>query len=174
MSISPWSHHTANAIRFKKAVDSGGLWCVLGGTVAWTDEDAPPIPAFNTVVVSTPIGAKKGAAIWVRESAVGTYSFTGLDGALLYYIGVETEAEVVTNAVRHVRMSADIRGDDLPLDSFREIGWFTDLTHNQAAATTVLTPAQITSYGNLEAIEYRRETTRESTSTNFISALIEF
>lgn len=173
--ISPWQHHIANAIRFKQDIDGGNtLWGVIGGTAAWPDENAPPSPAFDVDAVLTPIGAKQATVIWARPDSNGPLAFLGPNNEVQRWSEVTSVADVDTHEVRWCIVSVEIVGNELPLTTFRVVAFVTNLTHTAGAAAAVVTPAQVTSYGRIEAIEYRRASARQAPTTDVLTALIEF
>ena len=180
--IHPYSHHTANAIRFKEYVDANSVWCIIGGTAAWIDNDNPPVPAFDVDAVRTPIGAKKGEAVYVSpfESVTGTpdppglYTFDGPENTELKFQEVINKAAFIALESRFIILKTELRGAEIPLTTFREIGWFTELVHNQAGSPSILIPTQITNQGRLEGIQYTPQRTRDASSSDFINGLFEF
>jgi hypothetical protein len=170
--IATTSHRVKNAKRF---VDDSDVWAVLGGQLAWPDENAPPNPPINTTTVATPIGAKKANKyLVIQDDIAGTEQFI-LNGQITRWRIVENLVDALTQGARWILIRAIIIGDELPLNTFRQIGFFTGLTRATGvdSGLLALTAAQIETYGILEAVEYKKAVSRDISTGYEIAALIE-
>jgi hypothetical protein len=170
--IATSNHRVKNAKRF---VDDGEVWAVLGGQSAWTDDQNPPNPPFASNLVNTPIGAKKATKqLVIQDDVTGTEQFI-LNGTLTRWKVITTLEEALTLGARWVLLRSIIVGDELPLNQFREVGFFTGLVKANGvdANKTNLTAAEIQSYGILEALEYKKPISRDISTGYEIAALIE-
>lgn len=171
--IGTSAHRVLNAYRF---VQANTIWGVVGGQTAWTDDQAPPLPEITTSSINTIIGAKKATvSLVVRDDLNGDQTFLS-SGVVTRWRIVTDLAQAITDGARTVLIKAIIIGDELPLQTFREIGFYSGLEVKAAVAPgkEALIPAEIEGFGKLEFIEYRKPVTRELTSAYEVAALIDF
>lgn len=171
--IGTIAHKVLNASRF---LTDGDLWMVIGGTAAWPDDNTPPAPAISETSVNTIIGAKKASGnLVVRDDINGTYSF--LIGSTLTKWRILADIdEAIAEESSSVLIQSTILGDELPLVDFREVGVYRGLVKEAGvdSGKVALIPSEISDYGNLELIEYRKPVSRTATSGYTLISIINF
>lgn len=166
-------HRVANAQRF---IDSTEMWAVVGGTAAWADDQNPPAPAVGTVTVATIIGAKLATAkLVIRDDAGGDETFLS-SGITTGWRSISDYAEAVSVGARWALVRASIVGLELPLDTFRQVGFYSNLIRDGAVPGSQqnLLPSEVADYGSLELLEYRQPVNRTASGSYELAAIIEF
>jgi hypothetical protein len=176
-----YNHRVENAIRFRNAL-VGNIWLVIGKTSPWsspTDKNIsdsnPPDPDNYTSRLEEVIGAKRASVYLVIEDPKGAKTFIDASGNRSYWTIIGSDDEARAKKTRFCMVEADIAGNELPVDDFRELGFFSNLKPKKGFEDTqVLLPNQVDSYGSLEAVEYRRPVSRPYNSIYTSSIIIEF
>lgn len=166
-------HRIRNAVRFKLSNDSK-IWLVIGGQTAWPTEPEPPTPAVGSTGVNTPIGGRVGVIKWVVPDPLGALPFVTPTG-VQYWREVTDVNSMHSEGCRWCLLQSSIAGLELPVTTFRELGFFTGLVPNAGFEAAIkLSPSEISSYGFLETIEYRPPVTRDENSSFTFSNILEF
>jgi hypothetical protein len=75
---------------------------------------------------------------------------------------------------RWVMLTAKITGSELPLTSFRQLGFTLGLEHNDSPGASAVVAADITDYGLLQNIEYKQVVNRDSANIYNSIVIFEF
>jgi hypothetical protein len=169
-----------NAVRFVQQ-NGSSTWAILGQSTPWGSpysDSSPPPPDPTSIAINSPFCAAIATANWVIENDIsGTYAFVDTQGNTHLYSTVATEANVISEQINIVMLSAMFTGTQLfaLVASFRQIGFATNLIPTSGhSMDTFLPAAHISSYGDLEALENRVPVSIISASNYQVSCLIQF
>jgi len=170
--IASSSHRIKNAYRFSQTLS----WYVLGGTDAWVDENAPPVPDQQATTINTPIGAKVATVSLVYRDDVGGSLNMMVGGSVTKWSVASDLASALANNAMDVIVSCSFNGVEFPLTTYREIGLVSGLTTVLASdqSNPILLPPQVADFGSLELVEYVIPTNRDANTMYTLMTLVSF
>ena len=154
----------------------GSKYILIGRTTSWQDDMYPPLPTGNETSVEELIGCKLVKNQWYckmltnptqAEKEAGIY-YKGH----YYYVTVDPVL-AVENGCTGVMLFTQLDRDELPLETFRQVG-VQVLVQNNAEVMLPITFNTLTDKGNLEIIENRKPQTRADDQEEDLYICIEF
>lgn len=167
MGLITTRHHVADALRFHAAADK---YFGIGRTTAWTDDADPPPEDPDAVVLEEVVGYKSLSAIkLLKPDAGGAFDWGGQKWTEV------TAENARAQGATYVYVEARLEYAELPLITFRQVGIFTGLVRaGGAPATGPLLPAQVTSPGDLEALDNRTPVLRAADKVDVLTMVLSF
>ena len=153
----------------------GSMYVLIGRTTPWENELIPPIPTGEETELTELIGGKIIKNKWYvkmltdpteEEKEAGVY-YKGH-----YYYRTIDPTEAITNGCDAVMVYAELDRDELPLQTFRQVGLQTQVQHN-AETITASQFSALSEKGQLEVIENRKPQTREDDQQESIYILVQ-
>lgn len=153
----------------------GSKYVLIGRKTPWTNELIPPIPTGNEEQLDELIGGKLIQNQWYvkmltnptqAEKDAGVY-YKGH-----YYYRTVDPTEAVANGCDAVMVYVGLDRDELPLETFRQVGLQVQVQHSAPTVTAQQFDA-ITEKGQLEVIENRKPQTREEDQMEDIYILVQ-
>lgn len=154
----------------------GSKYILIGRTTSWANEMIPPIPDGTETALTELIGGKLVQDQWYvkmltdpteAEKDAGVY-YKGH-----YYYRTTVLDEAIENGCDAVMVHVDLDRDELPLQTFRQVGLQTQVQHS-AETITASQFESLTEKGILEVIENRKPQTREEDQMESIYILVQF
>lgn len=149
-------------IRLKRS-NSANTYLILGGTTAWVDDVNPPEIPDGTKTIPDAFGACKATIRFAKEDVAGTIAARvpdefGVVQTILYSELVSEAALLAYTGSIYAVLEATLDDDDIPLIvNWRKLGFTTDLIPDAGhEADDFLLAADVTNWGQLETLEYRR------------------
>jgi len=167
MAISTVYGHVSRALEFYKQPE---LFFAIGRTTEWSDESIPPAPDVNTAEVEEVFAFKK-----VLEKKIVVPDPNGSIFYINSYYREVSAADAEAEKARWVFVSTTLAGNEVPLQSFRQVGLYSNLkatTGNESKI--ILMPNEVDDTGLLEVVDNRRVTHRQVDQTEKLSLVIEF
>lgn len=151
-------------------------YVLIGRTSPWTNEMIPPMPTGEETALTELIGGKLVVDQWYvkmltdpteEEKEAGVY-YKGH-----YYYRTTILDDAISNGCDAVMVHVDLDRDELPLQTFRQVGLQTQVQHS-AETITASQFESLTNKGQLEIIENRKPQTREEDQMESIYILVQF
>jgi hypothetical protein len=154
----------------------GSKYILIGRTSPWTNELIPPQPTGDETSLDELIGGKLVQAQWyvkMLTDPTNEEKTTGVYYKGHYYFRTTDPAVAVTKGCTDVMLYVGLDRDELPLETFRQVGVQTQVQHS-ASTITADQFNSITEKGNLEIIENRKPQTRADDQMETIYIIINF
>lgn len=154
----------------------GSKYVLIGRSTSWTNDLIPPIPTGEEESLDELIGGKLIQNQWYvkmltdptkEEKDAGVY-YKGH-----YYFRTVDPVEAVEKGCNAVMVYVGLDRDELPLETFRQVGLQVQVQHS-ASTVTASQFNSITEKGYLEIIENRKPQTRGEDQQEDIYLLIQF
>lgn len=151
-------------------------YVLIGRTSPWNNEMIPPMPTGEETALTELIGGKLVIDQWYvkmltdpteEEKEAGVY-YKGH-----YYYRTTVLDDAINNGCDAVMVHVDLDRDELPLQTFRQVGLQTQVQHS-AETITASQFESLTNKGQLEIIENRKPQTREEDQMESIYILVQF
>ena len=150
-------------------------YMVIGKTTPWTNEQTPPTPTENVTSLQEIIGYKKATKVTLVRPAVSPADDTKTKITYGSKSWVEvTEANAVAEGAKWIYMEAEIVGDELPLGSYRQVGFVNGLQPNSGVMKTNLLPSEVSNSGTLMYYDNKQFQNRTAQTTVKERFIIEF
>lgn len=154
----------------------GSKYILIGRTTPWQNELLPPMPTGEETQVTELIGGKLVQNQWyvkMLNSPTQEQKDAGVYYKGHYFYKTEDPADAITNGCDAVMLYVGLDRDELPLETFRQVGVQTQVQHS-ASTITASQFNTITEKGILEVIENRKPQTRADDQMENIYVLIQF
>lgn len=154
----------------------GSKYILIGRTTEWKNEMIPPIPSGEETQVEELIGGKLVQDQWYVKMLTNPTEKEKEDGVYYrghYYFRTKDLNTAITNGCTDVILYVGLDRDELPLQTFRQVGLQVQVQHS-APIVTASQFNSITDRGSLEVIENRKPQTREDDQMEDIYILINF
>lgn len=169
--ISTIASRIFDARRFFEA-ENDRAWILLAGSTAWPAEPTPPAEDVNTVSFPDLILAKRASVRMVVPDPAGDIVYYNNLNVATRYREVSYANSIAEQCTR-VLLNAQVSGADIPSGVAVRI-----LAISSALVTTsidpVVYPVDITSQGNIQALEYRQPLYLNAASQYNINSILEF
>lgn len=165
--------NTSHCARAMALVEQGNIYYGIGRTTPWEDEESPdflpPIPDMDATNLDELVGMKKAdRVVMVMPDESGEIQYGGQRFKPL------TLEEAFQNKARWVYVEVNIRYDELPPVSYRQIGIFSRVRPtNENEGKMILLPDEIEDVGILEVLNNRKVVTRQSDTKDTYEMIIE-
>ncbi|OQC75302.1 MAG: hypothetical protein BWX44_00033 [Spirochaetes bacterium ADurb.Bin001] len=149
------------------------VWIGIGRTTAWSNENEAPDPPITTLALDEIVGLVKPEPLKMvvpntnGEIEMFAQKFT----ALTPPYDIDT---LIAAGARWVYVAGWLMYDQFPVVAYRQEGVYSGVVHTGLPGATVLLPAQVTSYGQLEAVTNREKIQRRADQKEFVEFIIEF
>lgn len=179
-------HRTKNAVRFYQQQLST-TWMLAGQNFAWGtggtegSESAPPSEPLSTSSMLSPLCAIKASLYLVysdNSNAAAPFSYLDANQVTQRFSSYLTTAAAIAGSCRLVLASCQLTGAQLlstGSNNFRQIGFATNVIGTAGhVSDTFLPSVNVSSWGDLESIQYRTIMTLESESVYVGSTIFSF
>ena len=172
MDIATYNSHVELAKYLVSKANS--TYLVVGRTTPWSSETNPPQPNEKTTSLQEIIGYKKThRATLVRPAQ----SPQDDDKEKISYGNKDWVVVTTENAkdegAKWVYLEADVVGNELPLGTYRQIGFVIDLVPNSGVSKPNLLPSEVKETGTLMYFENKQFQNRTETTTAKERCIIE-
>ena len=154
----------------------GSKYILIGRTTAWENELIPPIPTGEETSVTELIGCKLIKNQWYAKllsNPTQEQKDAGVYYKGNYYYKTEDVATAITEGCDCVLIYAELDRDELPLETFRQVGLQVQV-QNSSSTMTASQFNSLAEKGTLEVIENRKPQTREEDQMESIYILVTF
>lgn len=154
----------------------GSKYILIGRTTPWSNELIPPVPTGDETAVTELIGGKLVQDQWyvkMLSDPTQEQKDAGVYYKGHYYYKTVDPAVAVSEGCDSVMLHVDLDRDELPLQTFRQVGLQTQVQHSAPTVTAQEFNA-ISEKGILEVIENRKPQTREEDQMETIYIIINF
>lgn len=149
-------------IRFKRS-NGANTYLILGGTTSWVDDNNPPEIPDGTKTIPDAFAACKATVMFGKKDVAGTYAAeipdeNGVPVVTLFSEIASEAALLAYSGEIFAILQATLSDSDIPLiTNWRKLGFATDLVPDAGhEADTFLLAADVTTWGQLETLEYRK------------------
>ena len=161
MILTPYSRQK-DLIRLKRS-NGTSTYLIFGGTTAWPDDNNPPEIPDGTKTIPDAFCACKATVMFAKEDVAGTYAceVPDEDGIVqtVLYSEIASEAALLAYTGNiYALFQATLNDTNIPLiTNWRKLGFSTDLVPTAGhEADTFLLAANVSTWGQLETLEYRK------------------
>lgn len=160
MAIVTNQAHVANAIRLLKERED--MYLAIGkGITPWSNENNPPAEDASTTDISELIGMKKCETVSLARKVLQGEEPTG---QVVDYEGerwlLVNEQDAYTENAHYLYIKATLRGAELPVGTYRQVGIYTGVEVKDGVTTTAVLPSELDSNGVLQFYANRSPMTR--------------
>ena len=166
------SKKVRQAFEFQQKTD---VWIGIGRTTAWDDEENAPDPSNAALALDEIVGLVKPASLQMVVPATDgeIEMFAQKFHALTPPYDIDT---LIAAGARWVYVPAWLMYDQFPVVAYRQEGVYSGVVPAAGAppGAVVLLPAQVDSYGQLEALTNREKIQRRVDQKELVEFIIEF
>lgn len=164
MAIATYNSHVELAKYLVSKADS--IYLTIGKSTPWSNETNPPQPDENATVLQEVTGYKKATKV----TLVRPFKSPEDDDKNLISYGnkswVEVSPEDATNeGAKWVYLESSIVGDELPLGTYRQVGFVMDLVAKRGISKFNLVPSEVESAGTLLFFDNKQFQNRSEQTT---------
>jgi len=164
--------HVNRAIDFFSKPDK---YFAIGRTTPWPDENNPPNPTGNETSVEEVIGYKAVTEqYFVKPDPNANESNGGIYYRGQWYAKTTDPNEAKSGGYKWVYLSTIIAYDELPLQTYRQVGVYVGLQKAKGVDKSNLLPSEVADPGTLEVIDNRKPQYRSIDQREKLSVIIEF
>lgn len=165
MAIATLNSH----VEIAKYFASKDFYLVIGKTSAWSDEQSPPQPKENTTTLEEVVGYKKCKKVaLVRPATPSDSSKPKISYGNKEWVEVSSE-NAIKEGAKYVYLLAEVVGEELPLGTYRQVGFTTDLQSSSGKQN--LRPEEVQDAGTLifyDNKQFQNRTAQTTITEEFI------
>lgn len=164
MAIGTYNSHVEVAKYIVSKAES--IYLTIGKSTPWSNETNPPQPDEKATVLQEVIGYKKTDKVTLVRPAVSPAD----DNKNLISYGNKSWVEVTpenakSEGAKWVYLESSIVGDELPLGTYRQVGFVMDLVPNSGISKFNLVPSEVQSIGTLMFFDNKQFQNRSEQTT---------
>ena len=164
MAIATYNSHVELAKYLVSKADS--VYLTIGKSTPWSNETNPPQPDENATVLQEVIGYKKATKVTLVRPAKSPED----DNKNLISYGNKSWVEVTpenakAEGAKWVYLESSIVGDELPLGTYRQVGFVMDLVAKSGISKFNLVPSEVESTGTLLFFDNKQFQNRSEQTT---------
>ena len=168
MSTTTIFAHVNRALEFTAKNDK---YFAIAKTAPWSNDNLPPKPDFGTANLTGVIGYKKVERMHLVVPDVnGSISYRDSKWRQI------DRNDAMQERSRWVYLECTLMYDELPLQTYRQIGLFSglEMEENVPPGKYALLPNEVQNPGILEVVDNRKPSSREIDQKEIISLIVEF
>ncbi|AFV80931.1 virion structural protein [Staphylococcus phage vB_SauM_Remus] len=148
MAIATNASHVELAKYIVSKADS--IYLTIGKSTAWSNETSPPQPEETATSLQEVIGYKKATKVALVRPAktTGDESKKEITYGNKRWVEIDS-ANAVAEGAKWVYLESSIVGDELPLGTYRQVGFVMDLLAKDSISKFNLLPSEVQSTGTL-------------------------
>ena len=164
MAIATYNSHVDLAKYIVSKADS--VYLTIGKSTPWSNETNPPQPDENATVLEEVIGYKKATKVTLVRPSKSPED----DNKNLISYGNKSWVEVAPEnakdeGAKWVYLESSIVGDELPLGTYRQVGFVMDLVAKSGISKFNLVPSEVESTGTLLFFDNKQFQNRSEQTT---------